>query len=70
MEIHKRKIGGKTYQLALSAFQKQFNDVVSMKRIYINDENKVYAGEWLDSKGVHNFNSGYAPDVHIQVDFI
>ena len=58
-----RKTGGKTYTKAFNAFKAQFKDVVRMTRLYVNDQNKVYAGEWIDSKGIINFNGGFAPDV-------
>jgi hypothetical protein len=58
------------YTKTLEAFRKQFKDVAKMTRIYINEAGKVYAGEWVDSNGVINFNSGYAPDVAREREFI
>lgn len=71
MESH-RKLSRKTkgYKVALEAFRKQFKDVVSMTRVYINDQNKVYSGEWIDSKGVVNFNGGFAPDVVTTIEYV
>lgn len=60
----------KTYNKALTAFRKQFKDVVYMTAIHINDAGKVYAGEWYDSRGIFNFNGGYAPDLHKTIKFI
>lgn len=51
------------YNQSLSHFRKQFTDVVSITKLYVNKDSKVYAGEWIDSKGNICFNSGYAPDV-------
>lgn len=50
------------YQTSLTNFRKQFKDVVRITRLYVNDQNKVFAGEWIDSKGTINFNGGYAID--------
>lgn len=58
------------YEQALKAFRKQFKDVARIDKLYVNDKNKVYAGEWVDSKGVPNFNSGFAPDVAIDITFV
>lgn len=46
-----------SYQTALIHFRKQFKDVVELTKLYIGD-GKVVAGEWIDSNGVVNFNSG------------
>lgn len=70
MEIITRKKGGNTYNLALKNFSEQFKDIAEMKCIYINSDNKVYAAEWIDTRGVFNFNSGYAPDAVKQIKFI
>lgn len=51
------------YDLSLTNFRAQFKDVVSISKLYVNDAGKVFAAEWLDSRNVINFNSGYAPDV-------
>ena len=59
----------KDYKKAFAAFSKQF-DVAELLAIHINDEGKVYAGEWLDSNGVFNFNSGFAPDVAKTIKFV
>ena len=69
-EIKEVKRSGKTHAAALFAFRKQFKDVVKMTKIYINEEGKVYAGEWIDSKGVINFNGGFAPDIFMSIEFI
>ena len=58
------------YTTSLNNFRKQFKDVVSMNKVYVNSDKKVYAGEWIDSKGVVNFNGGHAPDVFKTVVFI
>lgn len=50
------------YQKSLTNFRAQFKDVVEIRQLYVNAEGKVYAGEWLDSRGVINFNSGWAID--------
>lgn len=50
------------YDLSIANFRAQFKDVVSMSKLYVNAEGKVFAGEWLDSNNVINFNAGYAPD--------
>lgn len=65
-----KKRSNPLYAQALAAFKKQFKDVVRMDKLYVNDKNKVYAGEWIDSKGVPNLNSGFAPDVAIDITFI
>ena len=53
------KKDSKTYTNALIHFRRQFKDVVKLTKLYLNDELQVIAGEWIDSKGVINFNSGY-----------
>lgn len=64
MEYYKIvKRSHKFYNQSLTAFKRQFKDVVKINRIYVNKEKKVYAGEWIDSKGVINFNGGYAIDL-------
>lgn len=55
------------YSKYLNHFKKQFGDVVELVRLFINDSNQVYAAEWIDSKGVINFNSGYAIDLKVTV---
>jgi hypothetical protein len=57
------------YDKSLTAFRKQFKDVVKINKLYVNDENKVYSAEWIDSNGVINFNGGYAPDVAKEIIF-
>jgi hypothetical protein len=57
------------YELSLNNFRKQFKDVVSITQLYVNKEGKVYAGEWIDSKGVINFNSGWAIDCAKVINF-
>lgn len=51
------------YNKSLANFRAQFKDVASIQKLYVNASGKVYAGEWLDSQGVINFNGGYAPDL-------
>ena len=69
-EIKDLRRSGKTHAVALINFRKQFKDVVKMTKIYINEERRVYAGEWIDSKGVINFNGGFAPDIFMTINFI
>ena len=69
-DIKELKRNGKTHAAALINFRKQFKDVVKMTKLYINEERKVYAGEWIDSKGVINFNGGFAPDIFMTIYFI
>lgn len=57
------------YESSLSKFRKQFKDVVCITKLYVNAEGKVFAGEWQDSKGVINFNGGYAIDAVKCVEF-
>lgn len=64
------KRNSEQYQKAIAAFSKQFKDVQKMTKLYINDENRVYAGEWIDSRGTINFNAGFAPDVHRIIEFV
>jgi hypothetical protein len=52
-----------TYQKVLNHFRKQFFDVVDLTKIFINSDDQVYAGEWIDSYGITNINSGYLPDL-------
>lgn len=51
------------YERSIANFRKQFKDVVEITKLYVNAEGKVYAGEWLDSRGVINFNGGFALDL-------
>ena len=53
----------KTYQIAIQAFRAQFGDVVELRKLYVNQDNQVYSGEWIDSQGITNFNGGYGNDI-------
>lgn len=63
------KRSSQIYEHVITSFRKQFKDVIKINLIYLNDKNKVFAGEWIDSKGVLNFNGGFAPDVHKTIKF-
>jgi len=63
MKNMKIKKESKSYKKALSIFKLQYGDVIVIKKIFLNKDNKVYAGEWIDSKGVIHFNSGYLLDL-------
>ena len=56
----------KVYLRALLSFRKQF-DVVEITRLFVNSDNQVYAGEWIDSKGVINTNCNTAPDYRFTI---
>ena len=57
------------YATSLNNFKSQFKDVVTMTKVYVNKDRKVFAGEWIDSKGVINFNGGYAIEAVKTVEF-
>lgn len=59
----------KLYQKAMIIFSRQYKDMVRITRLYVNKDGKVYAGEWIDSKGVINFNAGYALDLVKVIEF-
>lgn len=52
----------KFYEESIARFRKQYKDVVQLREVHINQEGKVFSGEWLDSRGVSNFCGGYVPD--------
>ena len=58
------------YETSLTNFKSQFKDVVRMTKVYVNSNGKVFAGEWIDSKNVINFNGGYAVDAVKCIEFI
>lgn len=58
------------YSLSLANFRKQFKDIKELRKVYVNKENKVFAGEWIDSSNVINFNGGYAVDAVKVVLFV
>lgn len=58
------------YLDCLVRFRKQFKDIVKMTCAYVNDNNRVFAGEWVDNDNVPNLNSGFAPDVKMTIKFI
>lgn len=62
--------GSALYAKAMKVFGAQFGDVAEIVRLFVNNENQVYAAEWNDSKGMTNFNSGYAPDVKTIINII
>jgi hypothetical protein len=70
MQYVTKKRSNPLYAQALAAFKKQFKDVIKITKLYVNDNNKIYAAEWIDSKGVPNFNTGFAPDVAIDITFV
>jgi len=53
----------KGYQKYLEHFKKQFSNISRLTKMYVDADNKVYAGEWIDGKGTYHFTSGFAPDV-------
>ena len=57
------------YHKSLNIFRNQYGDVVFLTRLYVNKENKVYGGEWLDSKGTINFTGGFALDIEKEITF-
>ncbi len=44
------------YKKALKHFRNQFKDVAELTKLYVSDK-AIVAGEWIDSKGIINFNS-------------
>lgn len=60
----------KFYKKSLKIFNDQFHNVATMVKVYVDDQNKVYAGEWLDKDGMVCFNGGFAPDIHKVVTFV
>lgn len=50
------------YDMSLKRMKKQYKDVVTIKELHVNKDNKVFSGEWLDSKGVSNFCGGWVVD--------
>jgi len=56
-----------TYAKYLANFRKQFPNISHLTKVYVNHQNQVFAGEWVDTKGVYNLNSGYAPDVKFTI---
>lgn len=57
------------YKKAFKHFKKQWPNIFRLECIYLDDDGKVYAGEWLDQNQVTNFNGGYAPDVKYEIVF-
>lgn len=58
------------YDKSLNAFSRQFKDVVTISKLYVNAQGKVFAGEWRDTRNVINFNGGYAIDAVKCIEFI
>ncbi len=56
----------KLYQKALNSFRKQF-DVAEITKLFVNIDNQVYAGEWIDSNGNYNMNCNAAVDCKFTV---
>lgn len=69
-ETKEVKRTSKQHAHAMQMFSKQFKNIKHMNKLYINAENKVYAGEWIDINGVINFNGGYAVDVVKTIVFV
>lgn len=57
------------YESSLKAFRKQFKDVATLSRLYVNKEGKVFAGEWQSANGTINFNGGYTIDAVKTIEF-
>lgn len=58
------------YAIALAKFQKQFKNCVTLRKLYVNSDNKVYAAEWLDKDGIINFNEGWILDCAKEVTIV
>lgn len=57
------------YDSSIKKFRKQFKDVTTLNKLYVNADGKVFAGEWQDSNHVTNFNGGYAVDAVKCIEF-
>lgn len=58
----------KFYLKCIECFKKQF-DVDSIIKVHLNAEGRIIGGEWKDSQGAVNFNSGIQPDIHKTIHF-
>lgn len=57
------------YTTCLTNFGKQYKNIAQIDRVFINDNNKVFAAEWVDTKGVANFIGGIYPDIKKTIEF-
>lgn len=57
------------YKNCVDRFSSQYKDIAVMNRVFINANDKVFAAEWVDSKGVFNIIGGIYPDIVKTVEF-
>lgn len=68
---HKRiKKSHSFYETCMTNFSKQYKNIAAITRVFINVDDKVFAAEWVDQKGVHNIIGGVYPDICKTVEFV
>lgn len=58
------------YKTCLERFGKQYKNVKTVERVFVDEDGKVFAGEWIDGNGVLNIIGGVYPDIKKTINFI
>lgn len=58
------------YATCMTNFGKQYKNIKQIDRVFINDNNKVFAAEWRDLKDVFNMIGGIYPDIKKTIEFV